>query len=131
VKFDYSGFEQVNAVAIVMGDNRLKTLIAADALVRSSGFAIVGWAQRFAAVDTGTMRSSVGVDFRRWPGGYEATAGPTVEYAPPVEYGTSRQAPQAFMGPALDRVSGAFLAAAEAMADPLRVGGVSQGVIPS
>ena len=43
-----------------------------------------------------------------------AEVGPTVHYAPHVEYGTARQAPQPFMRPAADAVEPAFV---EAMAD--------------
>ena len=55
-----------------------------------------------APVDTGTMRASIGVTYEG-DGRHRvmsAEVGPTVHYAPHVEYGTARQAPQPFMRPA-------------------------------
>lgn len=72
-----------------------------------------------AAVLTGFMRNSITSDFvgsnRDIAVG---TTGPEAEYAPYVELGTSRQAPQPFMGPAADEVEPSFYAALENI-DPL------------
>lgn len=52
-----------------------------------------------APVDTGFLRSSISSDVR----GLHAEVGPTAEYGVYVEYGTSRMAPQPYLGPAFDR----------------------------
>lgn len=83
---------------------------AASAAMRKTALDIVATAQQLAAVDTGAMRASISAS---GPGGaplgldaLEAEIGPTVSYAPYVEFGTSRAAPQPFMGPAADRHGG-------------------------
>lgn len=82
-------------------------------VVRKAAHDIEATAKSFAPVDTGALRSSIGVDFDGDGRGQEMTAtiGPSVDYAPYVEFGTSRHAPAAFMGPALDRHSADFEAA--------------------
>lgn len=57
-------------------------------------------AQTFVPVDTGATKSSIG-----WERVDQLAReiGPTTEYAPYLEMGTSVMAPYAFMGPALDR----------------------------
>jgi HK97 gp10 family phage protein len=93
-----------------------------DKLVISTAHLVEAGGKRRAPVDTGAMRSSIGVDITRHgegPGwGTEAEIGPTVSYAPFVEEGTERQPPQPFMGPALDEVEPAFVAALESLVDP-------------
>lgn len=84
-------------------------------VVRKSALSIEGTAKQFAPVDTGALRNSIGHDIigdGRF-GAVEAEIGPTVEYGPYVEFGTSRQAPAAYMGPALDRHAPDFVAALE------------------
>ena len=68
-------------------------------------------AKGFCPVDTGFLRSSIGVDLDM--AAASAVIGPTAEYGAFVEFGTSRMAPAAYMGPALDRVSPSFAAAIE------------------
>lgn len=56
-------------------------------------------------VDTGNLRNSIGTDIfgdGRF-GTISAEIGPTAEYGHYVEEGTSRQAPQPYLGPAFDR----------------------------
>ena len=66
-------------------------------------------AQAFAPVDTGALRSSISYETGADQGSVWGEVGPTVSYAPYVEYGTSRMAPYAYMGPAFDRHAGAFV----------------------
>jgi HK97 gp10 family phage protein len=73
----------------------------ASKIVRKGGQDVVRDAQAFAVVRTGAMKNSVGVDYGF--DGLSFEAGPTVSYAPYIEFGTSRIAPRAFMGPAFDR----------------------------
>lgn len=68
-------------------------------------------AKMFAPVDTGTLRNSITSDLR----GLTGTVGPTVEYGAHVEYGTSRMAPHAYMGPAFDRNAAVFMQALKAI----------------
>ena len=50
-------------------------------------------------VDTGKLRASITTEV----GNLEAEVGTNVEYAPCVEFGTSKQKAQPFMRPALDK----------------------------
>ena len=50
-------------------------------------------------VDTGKLRASITTEV----GKLEAEVGTNVEYAPYVEFGTSKQSAQPFMRPALDK----------------------------
>lgn len=80
-------------------------------VVRKTAFDIETDAKSLAAVDTGYMRSTIGVDTTVTPTTATAVIGPTANYAPFVELGTSRMAPQPFMGPATDkRLPGYFSA---------------------
>lgn len=83
---------------------------AAAAVVRKTARDIEADAKQNAAVDTGTMRASIGTDFEGDGRSSTMTAeiGPTVHYAPHVEYGTARQSPQPFMGPAATRAEKPF-----------------------
>lgn len=65
-------------------------------------------AQSLAAVDTGYMRSSVGWDMIA---AGAAEFGATAHYAPHVEYGTYKMAPQPFIHPAADAVTPSLEAA--------------------
>lgn len=82
-------------------------------VVRKTALDIEADAKRRSAVDTGAMRSSIGHDLKGDGRNAAMTAdiGPTVEYAPHVEYGTVRQAPQPFMRPAADAAEAPFAAA--------------------
>jgi HK97 gp10 family phage protein len=69
---------------------------------------VTATAQSYVPVDTGATKSSIHAST---PGALRREVGPTTEYAPHLEYGTSVMAPYAFMGPALDRHSPEFAAA--------------------
>lgn len=73
----------------------------AGAVVQRTGHAVVADAQALAPVDTGFLRSTIGVDFDADGLGFEA--GPEAEYGHFLEWGTSRMAPQPYMTPAFDR----------------------------
>lgn len=66
-----------------------------------------------AAVDTGAMKGSIGSDTDS--DGMGGEVGPTVEYAPYVEYGTVHMGPQPFMGPAFDENVPEYVAALESV----------------
>lgn len=91
-----------------------------SAIVRKTAHDIEATAKELAPVDTGHLRSSIGVDIFREDGALiVAEIGPTADYGAHVEYGTSRQAPQAYMGPAFDRHVGAFEKAIASIVDRL------------
>lgn len=92
---------------------------AVQTALRKTALDIERDAKAFAPVDTGNLRSSIGhSDLRRvgQSGDLEVEIGPTASYGGFVEFGTSRQAPAAYMGPALDRHAGTFVSALEQVA---------------
>lgn len=72
---------------------------------------VVATAQQLVPVDTGATKNSIGWDRADEPDILAVEIGPTTEYAPHLEFGTSRMAPHAFMGPALDRHTPGYMAA--------------------
>lgn len=78
----------------------------ASVVVRKTLLEIEGDAKAFAPVDTGFLRSTIGVDVDE--DGLGGEVGPAANYGAFVELGTSTQAPQAYMGPAFDRHTGEF-----------------------
>lgn len=60
-----------------------------------------------APVDTGFLKNSISSDIN----GLSAEVGPTASYSMFLEYGTSRMAPQPFMGPAVDANEPNFVSA--------------------
>lgn len=78
--------------------------------VRKSAADVEAHGKARAAVDTGNMRGSIGVDHGTDGDLTYADIGPTADYAPHVEFGTRHMAPQPFMMPAADAVTPSFLA---------------------
>lgn len=66
------------------------------------GLAIEAQAKDFTTVDTGRLRDSISTAVGR----DEVIVGTNVEYAPYVEYGTSRNMAQPYLRPAVDLVAG-------------------------
>jgi HK97 gp10 family phage protein len=98
----------------------------AQQVVRKTALDIEGDAKRFAPVDTGNLRNSIGhSDLRSvgQSGALEARIGPTANYGHYVEFGTSRMGPAAYMGPALDRHAGPFEQAMNQLAERAANGG--------
>lgn len=84
---------------------------AATALVfRKTVYDIEADAKGFSAVDTGAQRASISstITGDGRTGAMTAEIGPTTEYSPYQEYGTSTQPGTPFMGPAYDRRIPAF-----------------------
>lgn len=92
---------QLNALAIDLGAAGVRVANEAAKLTQQTALDIEGTAKGFAPVRTGNLRRSIHHEMRQ--GGLEAEIGTDVEYAAFVEFGTSRMAPQAYMGPAFDR----------------------------
>lgn len=85
-------------------------------VLRKTALDIERDAKAAAPVDTGNLRNSIGHSDLRTVGQsgvLEAEIGPSAAYGAFVEYGTSRMAPRAYMGPALDRNAPAFVKAIE------------------
>lgn len=74
-------------------------------------------AQAFAPVDTGNLKSSITYETKSLASSVSAEIGPTAAYGHYVEYGTSRMAPHAYMGPAFDRHAHMFEQALGQIAD--------------
>lgn len=77
----------------------------AQLVVRKSLKDIEATAKNKVPVDTGNLKSSIGTSDLRTigqSGSLSGEVGPTAEYGVFVELGTSRMAPQPFMGPAAD-----------------------------
>ncbi|MGN7250053.1 HK97-gp10 family putative phage morphogenesis protein [Arthrobacter sp. SAFR-014] len=83
----------------------------AQIVVRKTAKDIEATAKNLVPVDTGNLKGSIGTSDLRTvgrSGSLSAEIGPTANYGVFVEQGTSRMAPQPFMGPAADRHTGAF-----------------------
>ena len=105
-------FSELNTLAVDLGKTGPLVVLRAQKVIIKTAHDIEATSKQMAPVDTGALRNSIGVDV--YP--LQAVIGPTVNYAEFLEYGTSRMAPYAFMGPALDRHNPAFFAAMEIIA---------------
>lgn len=91
----------------------------AGRLLQETALDVESTAKEFAPVRTGNLRRSITHEVRDVSGGAEAIVGTDVEYAPYVEQGTSRMAPRAFLGPALDKHGPDFAAGLGRIAEGL------------
>lgn len=81
---------ELNSLAVDLARVPSRVQQKAPLVVRKVAADIERDAKLFAPIDTGFLRNSIGVDR---PGPLEAVIGPTAEYAPYLEFGTSRMAP--------------------------------------
>lgn len=102
---------EINQLAADLGAAGDEVVGKASVVVRKTLLEIEVDGKAFAAVDTGFLRSSIGVGMDA--DGLGGEVGPTASYGAYVEQGTAVMAPRAFMGPALDRHSGEFAKAME------------------
>jgi HK97 gp10 family phage protein len=122
-----SSFEEaiaeLNTIAVDLDRSGPYVAARIDKIVVKTAHDVEGYAKQIVPVDTGNLRSSITTTTGRdgVGSGYTAWAeiGPEASYGHFVEWGTHRQAPQAYMGPAADRYSGTFVAALAAASDPL------------
>lgn len=92
-------------------ENASKAVIAgAKVVIKKTALDIEANAKNIVPVDTGHLKSSIGhSDMRQLSAEHlQVDIGPTADYGLYVEVGTSHMAPQAYMGPSLDRYSGPF-----------------------
>jgi HK97 gp10 family phage protein len=83
----------------------------AQLVIRKSATDIESTAKNLVPVDTGNLKGSIGHSDLRTvgrSGSLSVEIGPTANYGIFIEQGTSRMAPQPFMGPAADRHTPAF-----------------------
>ena len=82
----------------------------AKVVIKKTALDIERNAKAIVPVDTGNLKNTIGhSDMRILSAEHlQVDIGPTAEYGQYVELGTSTQAPQAYMGPSLDRFSGLF-----------------------
>jgi HK97 gp10 family phage protein len=92
---------ELRSLAVDLGRAAPAAITQSRVIVQKTGHGFVADAQAFAPVDTGFLRSSIGVDFHGDGLGFDA--GPTASYGHFVEGGTSRMAPQPYVRPAWDR----------------------------
>lgn len=115
------GIDEINAIAAQLRAKNNRIGAQGSAVIRAAAHQLEATAKLLCPVDTGHLRSTIGPpafsgDGRS--GGMEAAVSATASYSRYVEWGTSRMAPRAFMGPALDRVGPDFVAACAAISDP-------------
>lgn len=113
---------ELNRLSVDLGQAGQKVGDGVRVALRKAALDTEAQAKAFAPVDTGNLRNSIGhSDLRALSqtGTLEVEVGPTAAYGRYVEEGTSRAAPQAFMGPAFDRVQPGFLSALDEIAEKL------------
>ncbi|MFG1659079.1 HK97-gp10 family putative phage morphogenesis protein [Micromonospora chersina] len=122
----FDGIEELNTVEAELRTAAARVGVKGSAVVRASALKVEAWAKQFAPVDTGHLKGSIGPPTFHGDGRsgvMEAVIEAAANYSGFVEWGTSRMAPRAFMGPALDRVAPDYIAAMEKISDPLEQGG--------
>jgi len=92
---------EVTALIHALGENTDEVAARAEVVVRKTGFDTVRGSQAICPVDTGHLRSTIGVDFDTDGLGFDV--GAYANYAHFVHWGTSRQAPQPFLTPVFDQ----------------------------
>jgi HK97 gp10 family phage protein len=90
---------EIRKIAIDLGAVGPQVRKRAPVVLRKSSFDIVASAKNRVPVDTGKLKGSIGATFLS---PLSAEIGPTANYGFWVEVGTSRMAPQPYMGPAAD-----------------------------
>lgn len=87
-----------------------KPVEAVNVVVQRVALEVQRDAKRFCPVDTGTLQGSITAEqvHASVLTGVEWEVGTNVYYGPFVEFGTSRMAPQSFLGRALDVAKGKY-----------------------
>ena len=106
-----SGEEQLRRLSADIARAAKTTGARAQIVVRKTAYDIERTAKNKVPVDTGNLKGSIGHSDARSVGRSGTLAieiGPTANYGAYVELGTSRMAPQPYMGPAADLHAPAF-----------------------
>lgn len=117
----FEGIDELNTIEVQLRTKKGRIGEQGSKVVRRSALRVEALGKQFAPFKTGHLKGSIGHEFEgdgRF-GAMEAVIGPEASYGHYVEFGTSRMAPHAYMGPALDIVGPDFAAACEAISDPL------------
>lgn len=123
MSFDAS---ELRKLAADLGAGSRKVGPMAQVVVRKTVLDIEATAKVLAPVDTGNLKGSIGHSDLRTvgqSGTLEAEVGPTANYGRFVELGTSRMAPQPYLGPAADRHEPSFVRAMAILAERAVNGG--------
>lgn len=96
---DASQLAQLSANLKTSGE---RSQAKARAAVHKTARDIEADAKHMAPVRTGNLRNSISTEVSNLASVAEAVIGPTAEYGAHVEFGTSRQTPQPYLGPAAD-----------------------------
>ena len=107
---------ELNRLEVDLGTVGARVTKEVITVVAKTAYAIEATGKVFCPVDTGNLRNGISTTIS--PTGLSAEIGPVAEYAPYVEFGTSRMGPHAFMGPAADINNPVFYAAIDAASDP-------------
>ena len=108
-----TGYEDLLKLSADLGKASYEVTRKAQLVVAKTAHDIEADAKSLAPVDTGALRNSIGTTISN--GGLSAEIGPTVHYAPYLEYGTRRMPPQPYMGPAAERRAEPFVKAIESL----------------
>jgi len=95
------GFEtsDIRRMQADLGRLSARAIPVASKAIAKTTLDIEADAKTLAPVDTGNLRGSISSDIKT----LSSEVGPTADYGRYVEEGTSRMAPQPYMGPAADR----------------------------
>lgn len=104
-----SDFSAIRTLSVDLGEAAVGVNVKARAVVRKSAADLEKLAKRRAPKRTGALRDSI----TSTSSGLTAEIGPTIRYAPFVEYGTYKMRPQPYLGPATAVVEPKFVAAME------------------